>query len=510
MTVYPSDDAEITQIISYTITALTELGNQNDHSCITWPFFEPLFNYDTIQNKVAPGLAESWEQIDDVTLRVKLYEGITSIMGDPVTTSDVLWSFNYYNDSGLLPTYYSIIDFEKTKIIDDLTIDIVTKSPYPYLTLDMTCHYFTIGCEKTAKAIAYDEATGTWDQLKMDWNPNYGTGPYKLVDTDETTYFKTERNENYWQGTLPYYKYLNMTVVIDETARGMAVESGDGDFASKLSATSGANLADSGFNVWYTSTLGDVIVFRMNTEVEALRNKELRQAIALAIDYEAFCQVAYGGVAIPAYNAMCPSTTEYYTQPDDATNFIRYDLDLAKQKMKESGYADGIDFELLYSTAMPAFGKVAESLQFMLKEIGVNCTLDPMENLASFDKAKQGDFELYISGAQNPNPKINVSRVDPKQSYASQPGWTNPQYWYEGDLNDLQALVDRVYYSTDTEDHMAAWAEIQALTREYVPMFILVQPTIISAGSSDLIGMTFTADGDPNMAWFYPAEYITG
>lgn len=512
MTVHPSDDAEFVMAFSFTFTSLTELGHQNDHACVTFPFYETLFNYDTITNRIAPGLAESWEYTDDYTLRVKLYPGIKSIAGDPVTASDVLWSLNYYNDSGLLPTYMAVLDFPNIKVVDDLTIDIATKDPYPYLTLDMTCHYFSVGCEKSAKAIAYDEATGTWDQHKLDWDPAPGTGPYKLVSTDEVSYIKCVRNDDYWQGTLPYYKYITINVNIDATARGMSVEAGDATYANNLSASTGAALmGNDNFTVWNTATLGSTLIFRCNTEVEALRNKALRQAMALAIDYESLVEVGMGGAAIPTYNAMCPNTVTYYTEPDDATNFIRYDIELAKQKMIEAGYPNGgVSFTFLYSTAQPYMSKMAEALQYMLKEIGVTLVLEPMENIASFEKAKAGDFELYMSGAQNPNPKINVTRVEPNSNYFSVPGWTNPQYWYEGDINDLQKLCETIYTETDPDLNMAAWAEIQALTREYVPMWILCQPSVISISSAELVGMSFTGDGDPNFAWFYEAPYITG
>ena len=68
--------------------------------------------------------------------------------------------------------------------------------------------------------------------------------------------------------------------------------------------------------------------------------------------------------------------------PDKATNFIRYDLEAAKKKMTEAGLASGVTFDFKYSaTSGDVFSpKLAETLQNMLKKIGVNLTLTPLEN----------------------------------------------------------------------------------------------------------------------------------
>ena len=313
MKVYPSDTASINLSFSFSITALTEFGHQLDHAIPHHFFFESLMVWDSVNNKITGGLAESWEWQGDKVLRIHLYKNIKSIAGDPVTAKDVLWSFNYNNDFGLLSTYYKVMDLKNSKVVDDYTLDLALPASYPFLPLDLCAKYFPIGCEKSAKDIAYNATNNKWDQVKLDWNPSYGTGPYKVTTTDQSTWFKMERNEKYWDVVKPYYKYISVTSVGDPNARAMSVESGDYAFASRLSAANADNLqGNSKFKVWKFSSLGNIMVFRMNSEVQALRNKSLRQAISMAIDYETLCKVVYGGAAEPAYNAMVPTTSEYY------------------------------------------------------------------------------------------------------------------------------------------------------------------------------------------------------
>jgi len=509
MKTYPSDTATLNMTYYTALTSLSYFGHYLDHAIMYYTFFESLMEWDCINSRIEGNLAESWEWIDETTLRVKLHPGITSIAGDPVTASDVLWSLNFNNDTGLLATYYSYLDMPACKVVDDLTVDLATKSAYPYLPLDLCSFYFAIGCEKTARDIAYDEATGTWDQDVLDWDPSYGTGPYKLIELDPTeTFYKCERNENYWNETKPYYKYINVFSVLDASTRAFSLEAGNYQFVDQLSAAQAAPFIDNDdFRLWNLSTLGAVVIFRINTAYEPLRIKELRQALALAIDYETLCEVACGGLAEPAYNAMVTTTSEYYKLPEAEKNFVRYDPELAKEKLKEAGFADGITLEFKFANSQTRDSKTAESLQFMFKQVGVTLEVVPLEAITFFDQVKAGDFQVAMSGATAPNPTNNVYKIDPSKDY-SLPGWTN-NYWY-ADLDYLQELCNKVYFEVDDAKRADAWTEMQALTDEYIPQIILYQPQNIFVSSSDIVGFSLSVYGFQNMAWIYPREYITG
>ena len=131
-----------------------------------------------------------------------------------------------------------------------------------------------------------------------------------------------------------------------------------------------------------------------------------------------------------------------------------------------------------------------------------------MKTLRFFDEVKAGRWELCISGAGNPNPKNNVNKIDPSFSYTATPGWTN-NYWYS-DTKYLQDLCNKCYYTMDDTARMKAWTEIQSITREYVPMIIMMQPQTVAITSSEIVGFTIDSYGYENLAWFYPAKYITG
>ncbi len=510
MEVHPSDKT-MKFALNNTMVACTQLGHQSDGQCnIHNLFFQGLLQWDSINNRVGPCLATSYEWLDDTTIRLYLEKGVNSIDGDPFTASDVIWSYKFQKDSGLLNAYYSIFDFENSKAVDDYTVEFKLTKSYPFLPLDMCAAYFTVGVEKSAKAIGYNEATGEWDQVKLDWNPGYGTGPYKLVETDEISWLKAERRDNYWDKTLPYYKYFEVTAMTDTTARVMSVEAGDNMATEKINYSTGSSFKDNDeFTVWASACPGAVYNLFMNSAVEALKSKEVRQAIALGIDYQSLADVVFEGFADPSDSVMAPIASDHYVAPDGVEDYIRYDPELAKQKLKESGFADGVTLDLKYRSSDAPSGKIVEMLNNMLKEIGITIVVTPLEASVYAQVVKAGDYELACGVGANPNPKTNVDKIYSGISYGATTGWCNT-VWYDGDQQYLTDLCDKCYYTVNDAARMEAWKELHELCREYVPFIMLVYQKDLAMSISDVVGMMRNSYGGINYAWLYEADYITG
>ncbi|MCG8427309.1 MAG: ABC transporter substrate-binding protein, partial [Chromatiales bacterium] len=90
--------------------------------------FDPLVRW-TQDLGFEPRLAESWERIDERTVRFKLRKGVTFHSGNPLTTKDVLWTFNRLKNS---PDFKGIFEpFDAVNVIDDFTFDLTTKGAFP-------------------------------------------------------------------------------------------------------------------------------------------------------------------------------------------------------------------------------------------------------------------------------------------------------------------------------------------------------------------------------------------
>jgi len=508
MDVHPSEDATIKLTWDVGFKGIGQLGNPSDRSYYGGLCFEGLFDWNSIDNCVVPYLAETYEWVDDTTLRIKLYDNITTISGEKLVASDVLWSFKLQIDAGFAASYFSVIDYDKCKVVDELTVDIAVKNPYPFMLLDFCSSNFSIASEKVSKEIAGEEV----DILKLAWNPSAGTGPYKLVETDQSTYEKFERREDYWFSAKPYYKYVTITSVEDPNTRSMGIESGDYDEGESMSdAQLAAFQNNPDYTIWANPTAGTQVCLWMNSQKEPMNDVRVRRAIASAIDYETICDVVYAGLAYPCGDSLCNQFMDTYSPVDESKpNYIKYDIENAKALLAEAGYADGFSVDLEVTTGGQC-PKVAESLQFMLKEVGITLNINPYDGSTFMSYIRDGQFTIAMSQTGNPNPKSYVNKIDPRIGSKSATGWAGPE-WYDGPggMDYIQELCDKCYYTTDAEQQKAVWKEAQDLCREYVPFIQLLQPCVTNVTRSAVVGLYRQSFGSANYGWFYEADYITG
>ena len=90
--------------------------------------FDPLIRFRQ-DLTLEPRLAKSWEKIDERTTRFHLREGVKFQSGRTLSAADVVWTFNRLKQS---PDFKALFEpFSEAKAVDDMTVDLVTKGPYP-------------------------------------------------------------------------------------------------------------------------------------------------------------------------------------------------------------------------------------------------------------------------------------------------------------------------------------------------------------------------------------------
>ena len=146
--------------------------------------YESLFER-AYSGEYEPLLAESYEWTDDTHMTIKLHDNIVTHAGDPVKAQDVLWSIQWAAESAEYSRHTTNIDFENTKVIDDLTLEIVIFEPNVFFLNDLD--RIQITAKKT-----FDESP---DNLISIAN---GTGPYKMVSHTEGVDVVLEKFDGYW------------------------------------------------------------------------------------------------------------------------------------------------------------------------------------------------------------------------------------------------------------------------------------------------------------------------
>jgi len=129
--------------------------------------------YDSLLHKntkleYEPSLATEWQALNDITWEFKLRQGVKFHNGDPFSAEDVKFSFERVLDPATKsPQYGNIRGIKEVKIIDPLTVHLITDKPFPLLLERVVFfpiipkkHYEKVGAQAFAE------------------NAPVGTGPY--------------------------------------------------------------------------------------------------------------------------------------------------------------------------------------------------------------------------------------------------------------------------------------------------------------------------------------------
>src|SRR5690606_18802393 len=152
--------------------------------------WDTLIYRDPKTNEYKPGLATSWKWVDDQTLELELRQGVKFHNGEDFDADDVVYTLNFASDPANRATAQQIVSWiETAEMIDQLTVRIKTKRPFPaaieYLSGPIPMHPNEYYAKVGPKG--------------MNEKP-VGTGPYKVVQHDVGKVIRLEANKEYWEG----------------------------------------------------------------------------------------------------------------------------------------------------------------------------------------------------------------------------------------------------------------------------------------------------------------------
>ena len=135
-------------------------------------------------------------------------------------------------------------------------------------------------------------------------------------------------------------------------------------------------------------------VFAINTTVEPLDNKLVRQALNYACDKQTIIDVAYEGYAAPA--RLQASDANCFGVDFSGAEEVTYDPEKAKELLAEAGYPDGLNLSD-YGVVLDVMGgtyleKAAQIYQQNLADIGV--TLELRNTSTPDEDAESGNFSM--------------------------------------------------------------------------------------------------------------------
>lgn len=344
-----------------------------------------------------PGLAESWENVDETTWRFNLRDGVTFHNGNAFTASDVVFTVEKARES-IRPDL--VANIASITAVDDTTVEIKTPKPYAVLPNDLA--------ELLILDEEYTTATGDTD---MDLKP-MGTGPYMLDQWIKEEKLVLKAFDGYWAGA-PKIKEVTFRPITNPATRTAALLTGEVDVIQDLAVRDVDRVKkEGGFSViTRPSLLNVVLAMDMREESPTIEGKNpmtdqrVRAAIAQAIDVDAINKIVMNGLATPS-DQYVPSSHIGHVDGMNFREMYPLDIEGAKALMAEAGYADGFTMTLdATNNRYVNDAQIAQALASMLAKINIDLQLNimPKSNFWGYIRVPTENSSFIMSGWDVPS-----------------------------------------------------------------------------------------------------------
>ncbi len=475
--------------------------------------FDALVKKDENYN-LRPWLATSWEQPDALTWVFHLRDGVRFQDGRPLEAEDVVWTIDSLMDAKLagLITAKSgaFAAVERVEARDRLTVVVRMKRPDAALLFNMSDGLF---------GVVPRGAGGDFGLHPV------GSGPFRFVSQVQDKEVVLERFEDCWSHNPTHrgetamdgapsgseIQRVRFEVVPDTITSALELQKGSADAASNvltpdmvyalrdapgLETTSGP-----GSNVWYLN---------FNVTDPALRDKRVRQAVALAMDREAIMAALWRGHARLADTLLPEGQWAAATDADLA--HYPHDPARAAKLLEEAGLApgrDGVRLRLTLKISQDETTRLlAAVLQQQLRAAGIELRIRSAEFGTFYADVTHGAFQMYILKWIGSNEDPDIYRyMDSSGSFP--PKGANRGHYVNARVDALlaKAAAESGPEAEVQARRRAEYVEVQRILADELPAIPLWFPDNVVVHTRRLQGVVSRGDGNFDFlrdAWLRP------
>jgi peptide/nickel transport system substrate-binding protein len=434
--------------------------------------YSKLFDFNEDLNS-EPELVESYKMISDTEWQFKIYKGVKCHDGQELTADDVVYSLQRTQKGTAIGALFKPVD--KISKVDDYTIDITTKGPYPALPTALTHQACCIvPMHYAEKAVAAN-----------DWSSPIGTGRYTFKSRLIGDNIVMERFDGYFnQDDKACNKSLTFKIIPEGSARTIAVETKTADLNVVFDTVDYDRvMANPDVQLWqhYSQTVWHL---GYDNTQKWFDNKLVRQAINFAIDHKAVMEVGHNGHGTVVYNCstIAPTCLGALENPN---NMYSYDPDKAKALMKEAG-CTGFDTEII--VFRDEAERMAVLIQSYLEVNGIKAKVTRIENAVFASTIAAHKAPMFItSWGCYWDPDMFLARRFTQAGI----GGVN-RVWY---LNpELDTLITKGRASFDNKVRAGVYEEIQKFMADEAPECDLYVNTMYALATKDLKGVEINVE----------------
>ncbi|CAH0319337.1 ABC transporter substrate-binding protein [Peribacillus simplex] len=355
-------------------------------------FLRNSFLFDTLTWKddtgVIPWLASSWKVSEDnLEYTFTLEKDVTFHDGESLTADDVVFSYNYFKEN----TFQWNADMTKVasaeKVSDD-EVKITLAEPYvPFIS------------EIAGKLPIIPEHIWSDVEQPLEYQEDealIGSGPFTLDSYDSATgNYKFAKNENYFKGdvTVDEVQYLATE------NRMLSLQNKEIDGGMTFNYTEVQQLKELGYDVLKSEPTGSAVRIVFNLENEQLSDKNLRQAIAYALNRTSIAEKLTGNseVMVGSAGVIPPDSTWY---KEDVKQYD-YNVEQANAILDKLGYEKNdadVREDLDLSVLVSSTSQEAELMKSMLADVGIELDIQTVDSATFSTAMAEGKYDMTITG----------------------------------------------------------------------------------------------------------------
>lgn len=416
--------------------------------------YDKLIHTDGSYRPTVPWLAESWKIVDDLTVIMKLRQGVQFHDGSPFNAESVKYQMDWIMDpaSGAWTRTW-MEPLASVEAMDTYTLKFHFKKPWPgFIGVMANVPGYMISMKalkadvalreskKLARQVdrekknleqAEKEAAGASGEAadkakikletarkklaeieekykttaalaegakELDNNP-VGTGPYMLEEGNPGNYLQVKRNPNWWFAKfigldMPYADGIKINVIPDPSVRLANLRAGKLDSMYVDASQYPMIKNDSSLQIFVYPT-NWWVGMRFNTQKGACKDIRVRKAISHALDRKALIAGVNFGLGRPA-SSIFP--TDHWCH-NPALKPVTYDPALSRKLLAEAGYKNGLTVKG-YMSNTPESQTLTEAVKGMLAKVGIEWKVELLDPAAIGEKLRNADYEFAGGGWQ--------------------------------------------------------------------------------------------------------------
>lgn len=447
---------------------VSTLSPDNDGETVIWAvvaqLFDALYNVNE-QYELEPILAESYEpSADGKSYTFKLKQGVKFHNGDPFTSADVKYTYDWIRDPKNASTRGSSLELvASVEAPDPATVVVALTAADATFMVNVATQFIY--------PMKYHSGTG---EEAFAGKP-VGTGPFKVKEWIPAQTTTLSANEEYFRGR-PNFDEFRIDIVPEAAGRMAALETGQADNSIwSINAEDNTVLQESGNFKTYIVLNNAVNHFVLNNEKPVFADVAVRKALLHATDRQAFIDDVYQGQAVLATSNLSPNVAKFYNKNVLA---YAYDVEGAKKLLDDAGWVAGSDGirakggQKLSFTLMVIQGDTqrrpeADIAQQYYKDIGVEMKQQEATDVVAGmieGKYEAGLFNWVYGGNSGEPDARDTLKTGGANNFSH---FSNPE---------LDELLDQGVRELDEVKRIEIYNRVQEIVAENVPFLFFLHP----------------------------------